>query len=138
MLVPPGTAEGDRACSSEGVRSIVEAFVREAQAAPDRAVQEFIAPEPLFEWFSAEDRIGGASRDRETLADFLRARHAGRGQSELVYFRDNGRRQGTAHFEFQIRNSEGDTSAVIVGKGALHCGSGTIVVWSQGPPSSAT
>lgn len=134
LSAPSRAAQADERCSPEAVRSTVEAFLQEAQASPVRAVQQYIAPEPLFEWFSAEGRLGSDSRDRGTLVEFLKLRSTDAGQSELVHFERNGRGQGIAHFGFRIRRAEGDSSSVFPGKGALDCGSGTIVVWSEGAP----
>jgi hypothetical protein len=136
LVTPSGAAHPDDTCSPEAVRSTVAAFLQEAQASPDEAVERYIAPDPLFEWFSTEDRLDSDARDRGTLAEFLDARYAEAGASDLEHFQHNGRSRGVAHFEFRIRRSEGDTSTVFPGKGALDCGTGTIVVWSEGTPSN--
>ena len=104
------------------------------EASPERAVQEYIAPEPDFQWFSGEGRIGPDAHDRDTLTEFLNNRYAGHAGYELEHFQHNGvePERNIANFEFRIQHSQGDTTSTFPGKGAVDCDSGRIVVWSEG------
>ena len=134
---PTSSAVGET-CSPDAVRSVVNGFLNQASVSPERAVEGYIAPEPAFQWFSGDGRVGPDAHDRGTLAEFLNDRYADGAEHDLEHFQHNGvdRQQTLANFEFRIRKSQGGTSSLYPGKGALDCDTGRIVVWSEGssPP----
>lgn len=75
------------------------------------------------------------SADRSTLARYLDERRQRQISQRLDEFQFNGIDGGHANFGFVITEAAGEVNVTYPGKGAIHCSSGKIIVWSEGAPS---
>lgn len=96
----------------------------------------FIAGEPEFQWFSTRERTGmEVAADRSSLARYLEERRQRQVKQHLDEFQFNGVDGEHANFGFVITEGAGEANVTYPGKGAIHCSSGRIIVWSEGAPS---
>lgn len=114
---------------------MVSRFLSSDEADGDELVAMFVVPEPEFEWFSAQDRKGmDVAADRDSLADYLTERRRRGVRQHLSDFRFNGIDGDHANFWFTLAEGVGEKALIYSGKGAIHCESGKIIVWSEGAP----
>jgi hypothetical protein len=127
----PSIARSTAACTSSGTRALITEFL----AAP---TLRLIAPSGVFKWFSTRERIDPSASDRSTLQAYLTDR-AKRGVTQrLQEFHFNGVQAGHANFDFTLEESATGNTINYPGKGAVHCATGTIMVWSEGGPLATT
>jgi len=144
----PGTADAapdatadptTAACALEETAGTVVAFLEAAgDGAPD-VVDRFVSGD-RFAWYSvngpAGRRVDPDARNRSTLEDYLAERHAQSERYELVELsvRDDPATR-LAHLGMVLSRRADDIAdgpVTVQAKGALNCGSGTIVSWSVG------
>lgn len=125
-------------CSEQLTGDTVESFIAAYTSGEPDLTNRFFANEDKFQWYSEPpDRLQEAARDRATLDQYLSARHADGDRLQLVELNHNGYRafDKTGHFDFAVRRNEVDD---VIGKGAIDCLSGGIIVWSLGPNPGPT
>lgn len=122
------------ACTKAGARDLVERFLADETSDVGQLVATFIAPEPLFQWFSTRDRLGPQSTGRSSLAAYLEERRRRGVRQRLETFNFSGTEVGHTNFTFVIAESSGAGRVVYPGKGAIDCRSGRFIVWSEGSP----
>jgi len=126
------------ACSPTGSRRIVEQFVR-GYSSRGGSADVLVANDERFRWFSAPDRIQAAAGNRTTLGTYLGARARAGIRDAIVVFHYNGTSSSASppygNFDFVLQRSIGATGTSVIGKGALACSDGKIIVWSEGRPS---
>src|SRR3954470_15455421 len=81
-ITQPGSAQNapSRAsrlpgCSKEVAIHLASTVIAAFNRGDARTIDRVVAPEPAFEWFSTRSRLGLESRDRSTLASYVRLRH---------------------------------------------------------------
>lgn len=101
-------------------------------------VDEFIAPENRFGWFSVEgvgERLNSDASDRATLGAYLQERaDAGERLRLVAMATEYELARNVTHLAYNVKRKP-ETSgiaAVVVGKGAVDCESGRIMAWSMG------
>ena len=131
------TVTAPPSCSAQAVRDSVERFVAAMNERDVAAADAAVAPKPQFQWFSVDpERLNAAAYDRSSLREFLEAQVTAGQQIELISFtftsfRDEDR---TGNFGFRLaQRSEAEQPMEAVGKGAIDCDTGLIMVWSVGP-----
>jgi len=114
---------------------VISRFLGSEETDGDALVAAFVAPEPEFEWFSTRDRLGmEVAADRRSLAQYLTDRRRHGVRQHLTEFDFNGIDGEHANFSFVLDEGVGETILTYWGKGAVHCESGKIIVWSEGTP----
>ena len=107
-------------------------------------VDEFIAPVSSFGWFSVQgigERLNDDAGDRESLGGYLQ-RRADVGEKLRLVAMDTEyeRARNITHIAYNIEREAPDKqhgAQVVVGKGAIDCESGKIMVWSMGTSDGA-
>jgi hypothetical protein len=126
-------------CSAELVTSAIRKLVAFANAGMIMAADRLVAPEPIFEWFSAPGatraarRLGPASKDRATLRAYLRERH--RHHERLTLEKVMTGDHALGNFGLILtRRADDYPLRRIDGKGAAVCNSSRamVFVWSLG------
>lgn len=123
-------------CSEGSVRARLDEFLALDWTNPSADFDRYIASTGVFRWFSARDRLGPPAYDRESLRAYLVDRRA-RGVQQRFFALSAKRHEGEAHTNLVYQIDETDRSGTTRywGKGAFHCSTGTIMVWSEGTPS---
>ncbi len=115
----------------------MDGFIEAMNDGDSAAADALVAPILRFGWFSVNsERIGRDAQNRSTLGSYLRSRVKVEEQTELVEFGVSSYRaeDRTGHFAFRFAQRSTDYGeATVVGKGAIDCDSGLIIVWSVGP-----
>ena len=130
VTVPPS-------CSAQAVRDSVERFVAAMNAGDVAAADAAVAPKSQFGWFSVDpERLNDAAHDRASLREFLAAQVTAGQQVKLISFNFTSFRNEdqTGHFGFRLAQRSGaEPPTEAVGKGAIDCDTGLVMVWSVGP-----
>lgn len=121
--------------SRDEVDRLVKTFLRAFNKGKSGQLDELVAAEPDFEWYSvAGERTGAEAEDRSTLIRYFRSRHRLEERLLLVRLKIGEERgwHGGYDFFFKLRRSSSDAGSegVYRGKGAASC---SIFVWSMGP-----
>ena len=131
------TVAAPPSCSAQGVRDSVERLVAAMNEGDVTAADAAVAPKPQFQWFSVDpERLNAAAYDRGSLREFLEAQVTAGQQTELIFFSFTSFRveDRTGHFGFRLaQRSQAEQPTEAVGKGAIDCDTGLIMVWSVGP-----
>lgn len=124
------------ACQTETAERIVEEFLTDLSADDAAEAAARFAPAPAFQWYSGPGRLGlVAAGDRAKLREHLQAVAAEMTSVTLWEFDYNGGTQvGNFSYVLTKTDTEGNTTTV-VGKGALQCSTGLLVLWSEGGPA---
>lgn len=125
-------------CAEQLTGDTVESFIAAYTNGDPDLTDRFFADEGKFQWYSEPpDRLHEAAHDRASLDQYLSDRHAEGDRLRLVELNHNGYRSfdKTGHFDFSVRRNEVDD---VIGKGAIDCLSGGIMVWSLGPNPGPT
>lgn len=125
---------GGAACTTPGTRYLVERFLGDETTDAEKVVATYIAPEPLFQWFSTRERIGKEAANRSSLAGYFEERRRRGVRQRLETLTVSEVDAGHANFTFVITESTEAGSVVYPGKGATDCQSGKFIVWSEGSP----
>lgn len=124
-------------CTAEAVRQSVDRFVAAMNDGDAAIAEALVAPSLRFGWFSVDsERLGSDAKDRSTLGSYLRNRVDALEQTELLEFDFSSYRaqDRTGHFAFRFAQRSTDYGdATVIGKGAIDCDTGLIIVWSVGP-----
>ena len=126
-------------CSAALVTSTIRNLVAYANAGMTVAADRLVAPEPLFEWFSAPGatraarRLGSSSKDRSTLPAYLRERHVHHERLTLEKVMTSDHALGNFGL-ILTRRADDYPQRRIDGKGAVVCNSNRakVIVWSLG------
>lgn len=143
---PTADGAGSSACTAEGTRSAVSAFVIAYNQGDYEALDSLFASPPDFEWYSSNrpgTRLGAKAKRRGTLIAYFRARHRAGERLGLVAFQFNDNSSGHGNFGFVLRrrlpgfrNGEWFRTDA---KGATVCngGSAQMIVISIGGPADS-
>jgi hypothetical protein len=115
-------------CSPDAVGAIVDSFVTAYNGGQTGLTDRFFAEPDRFQWYSENHyRNNDEARDRSTLEAYLARRHSEGHRLELTHFAFGAYRDvdRTGHFTFVAADA-----ATPVGKGAIDCDTGRIMVWS--------
>lgn len=142
-------AELPFACRPAHVGKVIASLVAAFNAGDADAFDRLASPEPEFQWYSVGgrpgERIRGPAYDRAGLVDYVLERHAHGERLRVLAVRVNGseRRGGLllGHFEDTLtrwaKDFPGDKPVPYIGKGALNCTAGRVLVWSMAPEPAA-
>ncbi len=138
MLLAPSVARAKPGCSKLAVEKSVGSFIRAFNAGEAAAAARRWAPEPAFEWYSADgpgQRLNAAARDRGSLAGYFQDRITHREQVRRIVFKVNlDPRRGHGGFYGVLRRRADDlTPTIYTYKGVVDCSSGRpwLIVWSM-------
>jgi len=143
------TAQLPAACGPARVGEVVASLLAAIDAGNVGAVDRLVSPEPEFQWYSVTgrpgERIDGPAESRAGLRGYLLDRHAHGERLRLRAVRVNGSdvRAGilVGRFEYRLTRWADDLPAgnplSYVGKGALNCSAGRVLVWSMAPEPEA-
>jgi hypothetical protein len=128
------------ACSRAGVKALLRSLVTALNAGDLASVDEIVAKEPAFMWYSVQGapgrRIGAAARNRGTLLRYLRERRRQKEQLSIrgLVFPGYSEGQRLVNFNFVATRRALDYGPkTIVGKGAVNCRPRPrVAVWSLG------
>ena len=139
--VPTARAGHDAACTA---RPVVERFVAAMNAGDLETLAVVFAPEGEgWVWYFVNDpagqRLGAASRRRDTLRAYFAARSRQREQLTLLAFRESGDGNFTFVLLRRADDLRGGRAVRRQGKGWVSCRTGKLGVWGLGgapPPAS--
>lgn len=117
-------------CASDVTLAAVGDFLDAYNDGESDLTERFFTTPERFQWYSERpQRLNDAAFDRSTLDAYLAMRHAEGDRLDLYGFDYNGYRaeDRTGHFSFVVSRSDGTTA---MGKGAIDCDTGKIMVWS--------
>lgn len=130
-----------KACRPQSVARLVLHFFGAFNRGDDGELSRLLAPEPAFQWYSApgpDGKVVAKYRPSAARAYFAqRHRHDERLQLIMIDVSYEKERD-TGHVSYVITRQADDLEprdepGLVVGKGAIDCGSGTVAVWSMGP-----
>lgn len=129
-----------RVCSDDGARELVENFLSAyvLGQSGDHLADRFFASDDRFEWYSdTPTRVGEEAKNRESLDAYFVRQHMNGDSLTLVDFSYSGYRgeDDTGHFGMVLSRMK-QSEQLFIGKGAIDCSSGTIIVWTVGPAAS--
>ena len=129
------------ACRPRSVARLVLDFFGAFNRGDGSELARMLAPEPTFQWYSAPGPDGRvvARYRRSTALAYLAQRHRHGERLDLVMI-DVGyeKERYIGHVSYVITRQANDLVPIgepglVVGKGAIDCGSSTVAVWSMGP-----
>ncbi len=136
------TAGVPQACTAAGTTALVKGFFAALSQGRVQDLERFFAPPIRFQWYTngvePGVRLDESAHDRSTLLGFLQQRQAMREHMVVEAVDFNGYRDAdrTAHFELLLRRTADDIPGgpqLLLGKGAVDCDTGRLVVISIGP-----
>jgi hypothetical protein len=129
---------GPSHCRSADIRSALVSFSRALNQGDFDALDQVFAEKPDFQWYTTDGRIGAASKRRDTLIPYFRARHR-RGERLALYrFQFVGNSPHWGNFQMTMRRQvpgvRGGRFLLAPGKGAAICDDGVtrLIVMSFG------
>lgn len=137
------------ACRPAHVGAVIASLVAAFNAGDAAAFDRLASPQPEFQWYSVAGRPGqriqGPAYDRAGLVHYVLERHAHGERLRVLAVRVNGsERPGgllLGHFECTLarwaKDFPGDKPVPYIGKGALNCTAGRVLVWSMAPEPGA-
>lgn len=129
------------ACRPQSVARLVLDFFGAFNRGDDGKLSRLLAQEPAFQWYSApgpDGKVVAKYRSSAARAYFAQ-RHRHGERLELVMIDVSYERErDIGHVSYVITRQANDLEpkgepGLVVGKGAIDCGSGTVAVWSLGP-----
>jgi hypothetical protein len=136
-------AEPPTLCTAEEVESLVRRFVAAFNDGDAEELNAIFAREPDFEWYSTGapgERLDPIARDRSSLVQYFRDRHALGERLTLRSITFNGNTTGSrtyGNFVYELERGAADLAPTPYrGKGAALCyrtRSDAIFVWSMAP-----
>lgn len=135
------------ACRPLAAANLVQRFLVAIATGDDLAISAILAPDPRFRWYTAalDDRsyaASGISEARALLRRRVQAHEGGRLLALRVQF---DRRRGLGQLAYALTLKADDllpardgSDRLVEGKGAIHCDTGTIIVWSMGTVGRGT
>ena len=135
-----GQSDAPEGCQPDDVGRLVVQFFEAFNAGNVATrVDEFIAPASSFGWFSVQgigERLNNDAYDRESLGDYLQRRSETGEKLRLIAMdTEYEQARNVTHIAYNVERNAPDQrngAAVVVGKGAIDCESGKIMVWSMG------
>ena len=129
------------ACRPQSVARLVLDFFGAFNRGDDRELSRLLAPEPAFQWYSAPGPDGkvDATYRPSAARTYLAERHRHGERLQLVMIDVSYEKErDIGHVSYVITRQANDLEPIgdpglVVGKGAIDCGSGTVAVWSMGP-----
>jgi hypothetical protein len=139
---PAGQATRAGACGPPHARAAFTTFVDAFNRGDLPRLDTLFAKWPEFAWYSSGEpglRTNSSAITRSTLLPYFRSRHIQHDRLRVTWFRFNSTARAMANFSFGLRRAADDYDngkpIDIIGKGALRCIDGTIVVLSLGGPA---
>lgn len=129
------------ACRPRSVARLVLDFFGAFNRGDDGKLSRLLAPEPAFQWYSApgpDGKVDATYRPSATRT-YLAQRHRHGERLQLVMIDVSyEKKRHIGHVSYVITRQANDLEpkgepGLVVGKGAIDCGSGTVAVWSMGP-----
>jgi hypothetical protein len=140
VVVTGPAATRDRHCSPREVAQLIADFLTNLQGGSIQ-LNRFVAPRPIFRWYSdnvSSGRIGlRRAENRSTLKSYLMSRYARRDYIALAQLALSPPQRGIGNFDFITYRTAADIPSdlpVTEGKGAVDCQTGRVIVWSMGGP----
>ena len=125
VLWLPGTAgAADPRCAAQQTRETWVSFLGAFTQGSYVRLDSLFAEAPVFGWYSSNLpglRRTTAARNRGTLIEYFRTRHAKRDRLRLVSFTYNGNGNFTYKLRRSARDYQGGAWFGLSGKGALIC-----------------
>ncbi|MCP4960581.1 MAG: hypothetical protein GY925_15100 [Actinomycetia bacterium] len=139
-FVAIGQSDAPDGCGPDAVGRLVIGFFEAFNSGDiEGRVDEFIAPANRFAWFSVDgvgERFDDDAKDRSTLGSYLQERSdAGERLGLVAMDAEYEQARNITHIAYNVERTEPETlegAKVVVGKGAIDCESGKIMVWSMG------
>ncbi|HEV7641775.1 MAG TPA: hypothetical protein VGO39_12985 [Gaiellaceae bacterium] len=133
------TAPG-KGCTPGQTVTLVKRFVTAFNAGDRHALNnELWGGKLYFNWYAVSAapglRVDQEARRRDSLMDYLAARHAAGEQLTLTSLEINGADPGSRGFEFQLLRAAADQAGgpvLYAGKGAASCMTGRLTTWVMG------
>jgi hypothetical protein len=129
------------ACRPQSVARLVLDFFGAFNRGDKSELARLLASEPAFQWYSAPEpdgRVVAKYQPSAALAYFAQRHRHGERLRLVMIDVDYERERNVGHVSYVITREADDLaltgeSALVVGNGAIDCGSGTVAVWSMGP-----
>lgn len=139
-FVTVGQTNAPEGCQPDDVGKLVVGFFDAFNSGKVAArVDEFVAPASSFGWFSVSgvgERLNDDAYDRAGLGDYLQQRADAGEELRLVAMdTEYERARNVTHIAYNVNRDAPDSqdgAGLVVGKGAIDCESGKIMVWSMG------
>lgn len=127
-------------CRPHSVARLVLDFFRAFNRGDDGELARLLAPEPAFQWYSAPGpggRVVAKYRPSAARAYFAQRHRHGERLNLVMIDVDYERERDVGHVSYVITRQANDLEPIgepglVVGKGAIDCGSRTVAVWSMG------
>ncbi len=139
-FVAIGQSDAPNGCGPDDVGHVIVGFFEAFNSGSiEGRVDEFVAPANRFAWFSVDgvgEHFDDDAKDRSTLGSYLQERSDAGERLRLVAMdTEYEPARNITHIAYNIERTEPETSEgarIVVGKGAIDCESGKIMVWSMG------
>lgn len=142
-FVAVGQSDAPKGCRPDDVGALIVGFFDAANSGSVVGrVDEFIAPAGRFGWFSVEG-VGEHhydADDRDSFSVCLQGRvEVGEELRLIAMDTEYDRARNVTHIAYNVERNAPESSdgpIVVVGKGAIDCASGKIMVWRMGTSST--
>jgi len=146
ILLATGTGPANAAtpprsgCSAAQASALVRRFVQAFDRGDLSTLNQVWGSKLWFQWYGVTSDPGRRDQPeagrRDTLLRYFATRHAAHEQLTLISLKLNGISNGNRNFEYRLLRGADDLlegPVPYLGKGALSCVTGRLIVWTMGP-----